>query len=200
MHFKNALKFLGISIALLILSYQLGDVIIKAMIPLYQWMIKLIDYRFDSILLSITKMHGERFLQLDVMLSQPFWLGAKQIAPIQPIYNSAGMPLGYALQPVVIILTIILAWPAQQAITFAYRLLIAMPLILFLMLLDMPLQLTNNTWQGLEKTLQLNIATTNWLGLWSDFLNGGGLMALSIACGLLAVGMGQWRPRHESNV
>lgn len=171
---------------------------INAMTPLYEWMIKLIDYRFDATLLSISKQHGERFLQLDVMLTQPFWLGAQQIAPTQPIYNSTAMPLGYALQPFIIILTIILSWQTKQAISYTHRLIIAMPLILILMLLDMPIQLVNSTWQGIEKTLQLSIATSHWLGLWSDFLNGGGLMALSIACGLLAVGVANLLSKHET--
>jgi hypothetical protein len=200
MHSRQALKFLGIGIALLLLTYQLGDVIIKALIPLYQWAIKLIDYRFDMTTVSISKMQGENFLQLEVVLSQPFWLGAQQIAPTQPIYNSAAMPLGYALQPFIIILTMILAWPAKHFITILYRFIIGMPLIMIVMILDMPIQLVNSTWQSFEKTLQLNIATTSWPDLWSDFLNGGGLIALSIACGLLAVGLAQWRPRHESNV
>jgi hypothetical protein len=200
MQYKRLFIFISIGTALLILTYQLGDTIINAMIPMYQWAIKFLDYRFDVTMLSISKNQGENFLQLDVVLSQPFWLGAQQIAPSQPLYNSAGMPLGYALQPSVIILTMILAWPTQQAITFIYRLLISIPLILLIMLLDMPIQLINSIWQGFQKMLQLDIATTKWFGFWSDFLNGGGLIALSIACGLMAIGLAQWRPRHESNV
>jgi hypothetical protein len=200
MQYKRLFIFINIGTALLILTYQLGDTIVHAMIPMYQWAIKFIDYRFDVTMLSISKNQGENFLQLDVVLSQPFWLGAQQIAPSQPLYNSAGMPLGYALQPLVIILTMILAWPTKQAITFIYRLLISIPLILLIMLLDMPIQLINSIWQGFEKMLQLDIATTNWFGFWSDFLNGGGLIALSIACGLMTIGLAQWRPRHESNV
>jgi len=192
MQYKRLFIYLGIFTVLTILTYQLGDTIINAMIPMYQWAIKFLDYRFDATVLSISKIQGENFLKLDVMLSQPFWLGAQQIELNQPIYNSAGMPLGNVLQPLVIIITIISAWPLRQAITFIYRLLVSIPLILLIMMLDMPLQLINSSWQGFEKTLQLNIATTDWFGFCSDFLNGGGLMALSIACGLLAVGLAQW--------
>jgi hypothetical protein len=66
------------------------------------------------------------------------------------------------------------------------------------MLLDMPIQLVNSTWQGIEKTLQLNIASTHWLGLWSDFLNGVGLMALSIACGLFVIALVNLPSKHKT--
>jgi hypothetical protein len=193
MQYQRGLLFLGVGIALLMLTHQLGDLMIKAMIPLCQWVIHQMDYRFDSTLLNITHLHGENFLQLDVVLSQPFWVESEVMAPNQPIHDSAVISFSSALQPVVITLTIILAWPAKQFITYIYRLTIALPLILLVMSLDMPIQLVNSTWQGIEKNLQFNsqasIANISWFGYLSDFLNGGGLMALSIACGLLAIGL-----------
>jgi len=193
MKYQRGLLFLGVSIALLMLTHQWGDLMIKAMIPLCQWVIHQMDYRLDSTLLSITHLNGENFLQLDVVLSQPFWVGSEVMAPNQPIHYSAVMPFSSALQPVVFILTIILAWPAKKFITYIYRFTIALLLILLVMSLDMPIQLVNSTWQGIEKTLQLStqasITNISWLGYLSDFFNGGGLAAASIACGLLAVGL-----------
>ena len=188
MHFKRIALFLGIGVLLLTLTHHYGNLIINAIIPLYEWMIHQIDYRLDKILLYVAAFQGESFLQLDVELSQPFWVNFQQIAPTQPIYNSAGMAVANVLQPIVLVYTIILAWPAKRFIIFIYRILCAMPVIVLLMLLDMPFQLVNSTWQGLEQTLKLNIATTNWFSYWSDFLNGGGLIALSITSGLLVVG------------
>ena len=85
MQYKRPFIYLGIGTVLAILTYQLGDTIINAMIPMYQWAIKFLDYRFDATVLSISKIQGENFLKLDVVLSQPFWLGGQQIEPNLPI-------------------------------------------------------------------------------------------------------------------
>jgi hypothetical protein len=187
MQSQRIILFLGIGILLLMLTHHFGHLIINAIIPLYEWMIHQIDNRFDKTILYIVNFQGESYLQLDVLVSQPFWLGLQKIAPTIPFYNSTGMSVANVLQPIVLICTIILAWPVKRLIVFLYRIACAIPVIVLLMLLDMPFQLVNSTWQGLEQSLKLNMATTNWFSYWSDFLNGGGLMALSITSGLLVV-------------
>jgi hypothetical protein len=189
MQFRRIVLFLGTLTALLFLTHQYGDFIIKAFMPLYEWMIHQIDYRLYKTHLFIANIHGENFLQLEVELSDPIWVGSQEIALTQPIFNSTGMALANVLQPIVLIFTIILVWPAKHAFDYGYRVLGAIPMIILIMMLDMPFQLVNNTWQGLEQTLKLNISNTNWFSYWSDFLNGGGLIAISITCGLLIVGL-----------
>jgi hypothetical protein len=187
MQSQRIILFIGIGILLLVLTHHFGKLIINAIIPLYEWMIHQIDYRFDKTVLYIVNFQDESYLQLDVVVSQPFWLGLQKIAPTTPFFNSTGMSVANVLQPIVLICIIILAWPVKRLIVFIYRIACAIPVIMLLMLLDMPFQLVNSTWQGLEQSLKLNMATTKWFSYWSDFLNGGGLMALSITSGLLVV-------------
>jgi hypothetical protein len=187
MQSQRIILFIGIGILVLILTHHFGKLIINAFIPLYEWMIHQIDYRFDKTILYIVNYQDESYLQLDVLVSQPFWLGLQKIAPTTPFFNSTGMSVANVLQPIVLICIIILAWPVKRLIVFIYRIACAIPVIMLLMLLDMPFQLVNSTWQGLEQSLKLNMATTKWFSYWSDFLNGGGLMALSITSGLLVV-------------
>jgi hypothetical protein len=199
MQLQRIVLFLGTLIALLVLTHHYGDSIIKALMPWYEWMIHQIDYRLYKTHLYILNIHGENFLQLDIELSDPIWVGSQEIALTQPIFNSTGMALANVLQPMVLVFTIILVWPAKHAFDYGYRVLGAIPMIILIMMLDMPFQLVNNTWQGLEQTLKLNIATTSWIGYWSDFLNGGGLIAMSITSGLLVVGLVNLIP-NEFNV
>ncbi|MDI1361806.1 hypothetical protein [Methylotenera sp.] len=189
MQFQRISLFFGVGLLLLILTHRYANLIINTIIPLYEWMVHQIDYRFDKTMLYIANFQGESYLQLDVEISQPFWLGLQKIAPTQPIYNSTGMAVANVLQPIVLIFTIVLAWPVKHCIVLIYRILCALPVIVFLMLFDIPFQLVNSSWQGLEQTLKLNIATTKWFAYWSDFLNGGGLMALSITGGLLIIAL-----------
>ena len=187
MELKRIIIFLGVGIILLVITHHCSNLIINNIIPLYDWMIHQIDYRFDKTVLYIVNFQGERYLQLDVVVSRPFWVGLQEIAPTIPFYNSTGIAVANVLQPIVLVYTIILAWPAKRNIDLIYRILCSIPVIAILMLLDIPFQLVNSSWQGLEQTLKLNMATTKWFSYWSDFLNGGGLMALSITSGLLVV-------------
>ena len=47
------LRFMVIGLLLLVVTYQLGEHLINAIIPLYEWMVKQFDYRFDKIIFSI---------------------------------------------------------------------------------------------------------------------------------------------------
>jgi hypothetical protein len=109
------------------------------------------------------------------------------------------MSVANVLQPIVLVYTIIFAWPVKSNIVLIYRILCAIPVIALLMLLDMPFQLVNSTWQGLEQSLKLNMATTKWFSYWSDFLNGGGLMALNITSGFLVIVLADLMPKFSKS-
>lgn len=188
------LRFIVIGLLLLVATYQLGEHLINAIIPLYEWVIKQFDYRFDTIILTIITQHGEQFLLLQTTLSQSIIVGTEIIKPNFPILSAVTMPLGNVLLPVVLIFTTVLAWPitiSRHAMhIYVIRILLAAPLCLFIMLLDMPTQLLKMVWESFNKLLNLSISSDlPYFTYWSDFLNGGGLMALSIACGLLVVGL-----------
>ncbi|HAF01592.1 MAG TPA: hypothetical protein DCO68_10890 [Methylophilaceae bacterium] len=189
MSFNRILPFILIGVLLVVLSYHYGGAILKILIPMYQWAIQQFEYRFDHVLLAMQQVKGANYLLINVSLSHAFYANGELLEPVQAIYNTAGMPLGNVMHPLVMILTIVFAWPASQWIVYAYRTFLAMPFILIIMLLDMPIQLIYASWQGLDRTLNLSIANTSWYGFWSDFLNGGGLIALSIACGLVIISL-----------
>lgn len=189
MQFQRLFLFFGIGLLFIVFTNLYAQLIINTIIPLYEWMIYQIDFRFDRTMLYVNNSQGESYLQLDIEISHPFWLGLQRIVPTQAIYYSTGMATANVLQPIVLIYSIILAWPAKSYIVLISRGLCAIPVTLLLMLCDIPFQLVNSTWQGLEQAYKLNIATTDCFSYWSDFLNGGGLMALSISSGLFIVAL-----------
>lgn len=197
------LRFIVTGLLLLVATYQLGEYLINAIIPLYEWVVKYLDYRFDTIILSIITQHDEQFLMLQTTLSQSIVVGTKVIKPNFPIPGAVTMPLGNVLLPVVIIFTTVLAWPVTAnhdfLRTYITRVLLAVPLCLFIMLLDMPIQLLKMIWEELNKLLNLSISNNlQYFTYWSDFLNGGGLMAFSISIGILIIGLTNYlaKPRE----
>lgn len=192
------LRFIAIGLLLLVTTYQLGEHLINAIIPLYEWMVKQFDYRFDTVIFSIITQHREQFLLLQTTLSQSISVGTEIIKPNVPILSAVTMPLGNVLLPVVLVFTTVLAWPIKLSHhdyafvmrTYIIRTLLAATLCLFIMLLDMPTQLLKMTWETLNQFLNLSISSDlPYFTYWSDFLNGGGLIALSIAAGILVIGL-----------
>ena len=224
--YSRVLLFISIAALLTLFTHQMSNHIIQATLPLYEWMLNLLEYRFDQATIQLANQHGESILQVNTILSQPFWVidsnGASQrIAPTEVMGNTASLAVGNILQPLVIIGTIALAWPVslkkevailqtspaltteaqlhsshvniKTVLVYIYRLLLAFPFTILIMLVDTPVQLLHGSWGGMAAGLQLgeNFQITNiaWFGYWSDFINGGGLIALSIAVGLLVVGV-----------
>jgi hypothetical protein len=187
-------SYIVTGLVLLFVSYQWGIHLIKLLIPLYEWTIKQLDYRFDTVTFSIIKQHGEQFLLLQTTYSMPIYAGNETLVPNTPIPSGATMPLGNVLLPFILVFTTVFAWPItdhqSKAMKYTLRVLLALPICLLLMLLDMPTQLLKIVWENLNRLLNLNISQNlYYFTYWSDFLNGGGLVALSIAAGILIVGL-----------
>jgi hypothetical protein len=176
----------------MIAGYQFGDRIINLLIPLYQWEVSHLDNRFQTIFLGVIKQHGELFLQQDIILSKPFFIGTEYFEPNSPVYDSASLPLDYVLQPIVLFLTVILAWPTSAMAQYIYRMILGTPLIFLVLLLDSPLQFNHMICNGIQQNINPGSVALDTFAFWSDFLNGGGLIALSLACGAIAVSLADY--------
>ena len=178
---------LGITLACL--SHWFGRAIIQSMLPLYQWTITQFDSQIEIISLAIVQQHGQQFLQLNTILTQPFFIGMHYFVPQIAIPSSSRIPLDFVLQPLVIFLTLAIGWPASAYRDSLFRLAIGAPLILILMLLDAPLQFNYMLWDSVEGLVQTMGKVEGYLRPWSDFLNGGGLIMLSLTISIMSIGL-----------
>jgi len=175
------------------------------MMPLYRFTITHLDSRIDIASLGIVEHQGQQFVQFEGIVSRPFFIGNQYFLNLNALLSGSRIPLDHALQPMVIFLTFIFAWPANKFMrlqthlpakqTLIYvtpylnRIYWGAPLILILMLLDFPMQFIYMLWANLEKSLNATGDAHGYLLFWSDFLNGGGLIMLSIAISMLAIGL-----------
>jgi hypothetical protein len=60
------------------------------------------------------------------------------------------------------------------------------------MLLDFPMQFIYMLWANIEKSFNATGDAHGYLLFWSDFLNGGGLIMLSLAISMLAIGLSRY--------
>ncbi len=191
--------FLGITITGL--SHWFGRAIIQSMLPLYLWAISQFDSQIEIISLAIVQQHGQLFFQLDALLTKPFFIGMHYFVPQIAIPSSSRMPLDFVLQPFVIFLTLAIGWPARSYRDYLLRLVVGAPLILILMLLDSPMQFNYMLWDNVERTVQTTGKVEFYLRYWSDFLNGGGLIMLSLTISIMTIGISNLltEKNHKAN-
>lgn len=184
---KFTAVFLTAYLALLLLSMQYGQRYVELLLPLYRWEIGWCapDYRILS--LGIQDDRGEAVVALNLKLIQYTFVGGQLLPPGGEISSST--LAGHVLQHALLMLSLIVAWPAASLSRRIALLGVAVPLIVLVELLDVPLVLLGS----IEDLLLANVAPTagSLLVSWMNFLNGGGRLALSIAAALAAIGGGR---------
>lgn len=186
------MRFMLIGVSIVLMTHAFGVDMIRLLIPLYEWMVKQFEFRLSTIEFSIIKHYGEQLLVLETTLFRPTFTGMDTIVPNASIPNAASIPLGNVMLPVIVIFTIVLAWPVQKVRSKVYifmmRILLALPMCVLVMLVDVPIQMLTLIWESFNQ--MLNISMNDKLKLfaaWSDFLNGGGLIALSLTSAILII-------------
>lgn len=193
----HILPFVLIGGMLFIFSYYYGHLLINLLLPLYKWVIYQFEYRFDSLYLATQQFDAGNYLLIQASLNHAFYLNSELVQPSKAIVNIVSLPITNMMHPLLLILTIIWSWPIAINETthnpnlwriYLYRTIIALPIILFLMLSSTAILLISTFWDKLNKAIQINLNHSVYDYL-SDIMNGGGLIAVSIALGLMIVGV-----------
>jgi hypothetical protein len=173
-----ALAYLG----LLALSLGYGREYAGLLLPLYRWEIAHLaqDYQIQSLLLG--ESHGEGMVMLTV-ITRYLAVGEHIIPP--GISISSSTLAAFAAQPPMLILSLAVAWPASAPVQRIARLFCALPFLLLVEMLDIPLILIGN----LQDLIMANFPSENgsFMIAWMNFLNGGGRPAISVFAGIMAV-------------
>lgn len=173
--------------ALLWLTYRFSEPILVGLIPMYQCVLQWLDARLVVEQFAVVRHHGENFLFIKAVVSAPFFIGADYIVPDRPLQNMVNMPAGNVLLPLVALPSLLLVWPVRIWQEAAIRGLVCVPAVLVLLLLDIPVQFCFLLWDGIVKALHGTLVMYSPLAVWSDFLNAGGLIALSFFAAMTVI-------------
>ena len=180
---KFATLFLLAYTVLLALSLQFGRQYVELLLPLYRWEIGWCapEYRIQS--LTVQENRGEAVVSLNLKLVQYTFVAGQLLHPGGDITSST--LAGHSLQHALLIFSLLAAWPASAISRRLALLCLAVPLLLLVEMLDVPLVLLGS----IEDIILANVAPTasSFLVGWMNLLNGGGRLALSIVAALLAV-------------
>jgi len=137
--------------------------------------------------LRVTEEKQESFITVRVETDRPGLLGG-QVIPAGLGINGSTL-LGHALQPPLLMFTLLLAWLFLAPGKKTGSILLSLPFLLLVEAIDVPLVLVGSIYD----ILHANFAATSAIPIPTrimHFLNGGGRQALPIAAAIAAIAMG----------
>ena len=190
--FKSAGLFLFAYLLLVGLSLPFGHHYVEALLPLYHWEIGLLspDYSINS--LALTDNHGEAVVSLNLKLIRYTVVGMHVMTPGFDVSSST--LAGHALQHIILMLSLLIAWPAKNIYHRFGLLVLSVPMLLFVELIDVPLVLLGS----IDDLILANVApnTTSPLVLWTGFMNGGGRLAFSLTAAVMCPSLLGWITKY----
>lgn len=184
------LRILLASAVILPVILHFEQSIMQALIPLLKWEITRLDDSFNILFFGISETNGASNIELNVVFDHDIVVNNASQAIASNFFGSAGLLTQNVLHPLMIIGIAILAWPASTWRVYAIRLGVALPLVILVMMLDSPFQLLASILTTFSKQIDSPWVNPSSMIYWSDFLNGGGLFALSLVCSFIAIRTG----------
>lgn len=184
-----ALRLVLATGAVLVLASVCARDAVGLMMPALSGVLAFVADDFKILQVDFFSDRGASSIGALAMLEHTIVLGGRAIVPDDVTVIAASTTLGTLLQPALVALVLVLAWPARWH-ELALRLaIVALPLAAVLLLLDTPLSLAAWLWQ--VQLRQYAPGTSSPLIWWNTFLNGGGRPVLGLIAGALAIALAQ---------
>lgn len=185
----DALKFgIGIIICFCLLNVVMffwGEYLLKLLLPFYSLAIDIISTELEVESISLGMQGSTKQILVVVKNPQQLNFGATSMPAGIPMQLSTLQ--GHALQHLIIIYSIILAWPPMFSKNKLMLLLTSVPFLLMVELIDIPFVLLGSGYDLIYSNLAPHLATSAPSIMFMDFLNGGGRLALSIAAAICTI-------------
>ena len=179
-----AIRLVFITAILLTLGRVYGTALVTPMLPVFAWEIETVDDRLRVDRIHIVDRKADTFIELKVSPIRMLILGNRILMPDAKLFFEPRSLVGSALQPVILFLAIILAWPFARLWALSVRLLLAVPMIVLLLLTNVPLGFVGVMLDFRQSYPDIPVTP---LVYWNDFLQTGGPLALAIAASVLVV-------------
>lgn len=174
---------------LLTLNQLYGKTATEALLPLLRWELAHLDDTYRILGLSLDREGRDTVIRLDAGLERAVIAGGRAMMPDPRARANVSTLAGHVMQPALLCLALILAWPARRAIEYPARAFIAFGGIALIILIDVPFVLWGELWNLHVSALEPDRFSP--LLIWRNFLQGGGRFVLGLAVGVLAVVAGQ---------
>jgi len=185
-------RIAGVVLRLIVAALVIGglalyfeEVLVRRALPLFQAWIEIIDDTYRTVDLHLEQRSGEWVI---VRLATPaivHVLGGNVVAVDSRTLISGLASAGIVLQPLVLAGALLCAWPAREVAELALRALFALPLVVMVVMLDVPIMLYGFIWN--QELMALEPDRFSLLVSWADFMNAGGRLALTVVAVVVAI-------------
>lgn len=179
-----AIRLVIIAAILLTLGRVYGTAVVTPMLPALAWVIEAVDDRLRVEHIGIANRKADTFIELKATPTRMLMLGHRTLMPDPKLFFEPAVLVGSVLQPVILFLAIVLAWPCARLWIFGVRLLLAVPMVGLLLITNVPLGFVGVMQDFRDYFPDIPVTP---LVYWNDFLQTGGPLALAIATGILVV-------------
>lgn|GEM_PF-1666897 len=170
-----------------------GDRYVQLLLPVYQWSFETLTPHYGVQSLRLEQDNGERIIKVRAQTVGARLLAGKSVQSGVPVSSST--LAGHALQHVVVLFTAMLLWPVRLWWERAALIVLAVPALLVVETLDVPLVLVG----ALEDLVLFNfdekLLSSSFLVQGMHFMNSGGRLALSLIAAVLTIAV--WRAAHN---
>ncbi len=182
---KTALTALLAYVALLALSIAFAEHYGRLALPLYQAQLDRLAPEYRTLSLSVDDRPGEVVFAWTLQTRLAIPMGGQVVPP--GVQISSSTLLAHALQHPILVFSVVLAWPGLGWKTRLGALALALPWLVVVELLDVPLVL----YGAIQDLLLANLAPaeldSSLAVQWMHAMNTGGRLALALAAGVMAV-------------
>lgn len=163
---------------MLFLAGLLGQFYGESLLPLFRGMIRLICPDFWIMGFDLIEDRGEFRFAL-VAISVRDQLIGNAIIPAGAVVSGSTL-LGHSLQHPVLMFSLLLAWPRVPALRRFALCCLALPFLLLVECLDVPVVLGGNVLASMAEQVAPALLARSLLVHWIDFLGGGGRIVISL--------------------
>lgn len=172
--------------AMLAAAHFLSRDAVALLMPTLSKALSFVADDFKILRLDFVDERGNASIGALAMLDHTLVLGGRAIVPDDRSVMMVVTTIGTVLQPVLVALVLVLAWPARW-IELALRLAIVGVLLVPVLLADTPFSLAAWLWDVQLRAHEPGRASP--LVWWNIFLNGGGRLALGLIAGALSIAL-----------
>jgi len=190
-------RFSGLAILLGLLSFQAGEPLGRALLPLLRAELGAVQDTFRIDRLYLDRDGTERVFRVDVGLAHDIMINGRWFKPDPRGRATASTLLDNVTLPAVLVIALAMAFPASRSAAYLWRAASLIPALLLLWSVDVPLALWSALWGILVDALEPDRFSP--LLLWEHFLHSAGRLALAIALGALVGSIGLPRSAYRNS-
>lgn len=181
------LRLCVVSLLVLWPAYLYQRTLVTPLLPLIESTVKAAQHTFAINSVDIATEGPNEVVRLRANLAAPTYVHGRTFSPIEGWFEVT-LTAGGVLQYSLMVLIVILSWPASHWKIWRRRILIALPLMLGLLLLNVAITFPAELWAPIHDEWIPDQVSP--LLVSSRFLMGGGGLVLGLVCGTIAVAFG----------